>query len=379
MENKTKKSSSIERDVQKRSRVKSQPGPQKGKKNQEIFVIENQELNREVERRNFHNPPFPEIDPLEETLQPLGIGYSQKQKMALIEGYKKRLSLIRASSEVAIRALEYDSVSGDFKPDTILSGSTGIGKTYNTKRAFELEGIKPYEIGGNTSLFIFGINLMLKHYEFERNKKDDNERLVVLLDDCDSFFSDKNSINILKKMSDKRGSRVFEYNKAIQYHLIPENILPIIELYKFRDGSAGFSINCDDVIFVINTNFKFPSENFAKQFIDKHGPTNKANRYMDLAAIRRRFNIRDFILEKDVNWGWIAYVSLFDGLLDPLDNEKNSEFKKWRILNFMYDNWHRMTESNLDTVTSLMHRMIKNPKNFMDIWEAEFIEETSNS
>ena len=72
--------------------------------------------------------------------------------------------------EAAQNAIQPNEIRGDFKIDTILSGSTGIGKTYNTEKAFELAGVKPVVIQGNQSMFSFSTQLMLEHYIFQKKK-----------------------------------------------------------------------------------------------------------------------------------------------------------------------------------------------------------------
>lgn len=302
--------------------------------------------------------------------------YTSKQKAAIVDGQQKRNALIRATKESAKKALESSDLRGSFKTDTILSGSTGIGKTYNMERAFKEAGIEPVKLVGNQSMFQFATRLMLEHHIFQKTKEQTGqEKLIVLVDDCDSFFSNKDNMNILKGMTGKEGSRMLQYNKAIQEHLMTPEMLTILDQYRNPNGAQGFTVNCDDVVFVLTTNFNLPSENYANSYTKKHGPTSRANRLMDLAAIRRRFTCKDFVLEKEVNWGWIAEVSLNDGLLDFLGtDEPDASFKKYVILDWMWNNWDRMTEHNLDTVLDLGLHMHESPDTYKDIWEADYID-----
>jgi len=368
MINKNSQSSLIELEVQLGSQEKSQSWSPNGKK-------ESSELDKEKIRERFMNPILPDMDSIGSNL-PFGISYTTKQKNSIIDGFKKRKRLLDSSFEAAQRALEYDEIMGDFRPDTLLMGSTGIGKSFNTLKALELMGIDAVVLQGNTTPFQFGTKLMMNHYRFMLTRKSESERLVVVMDDCDSFFANKETLNILKGMCGSRGTRCYQYNKALQIHLLTEDQLSVLSLpeYSHRDGSLGYRVNCDDIIFIVNTNFKLPTENQANTYGRENPATARANRLQDLAAVRRRFNPEDFMLEKYENWGWIAYVSLYDGLLDELGETQEGEFKKHQILNFIYQNWDSMTEHNLDTVTDMLLKMRKSPNNYMEIWETKFIE-----
>jgi hypothetical protein len=302
--------------------------------------------------------------------------YTAKQSSYIVDGKAKRNALIRATMEAAQNAIQTNEIRGDFKIDTILSGSTGIGKTYNTEKAFKLAGVKPVVIQGNQSMFSFSTQLMLEHYIFQQKKgtKSKTNKLIILVDDCDSFFKDKDSINILKGMTGKQGSRMLQYNKAIQEHMMTPEMLTILDDYRNPNGAQGFRVNCDDVVFILTTNFTLPSENYANAYLKKNGPTSRANRLMDLAAIRRRFTCKDFVLDKHTNWGWIAEVSLNDGLLDRLGNDALGNHKKYLILDWMLNHWDIMTEHNLDTVYDLALHMEESPDRFKDIWEADYID-----
>lgn len=314
--------------------------------------------------------------------------FNTKQKTWILEGKKKRNSLLRETEAAAKRAVTIDPIRGLFKIDSFIAGSTGIGKSFQVEKAFQsvakqykeshgFDMSKRILIRGNTSIFQFGTRLMLEHYLFQRNKQE-GQRLIVHLDDCDAFFSHKDSINILKNMTESEGNRKFQYNKMIPMHLLSPEMEVIIDQYRYDNGANGFEIDCSDISFIITTNFKLPTENQANLQIKKWGPTARATRLQDLAAIRRRFKAKDFILTKNENWGWIAYVCLYDGLLDNLNSFEDSYFRKWRLLDWMYNNWDDMTEHNLDTAKDMAFQMISNPDSYQDFWESDFIENSDD-
>jgi hypothetical protein len=304
--------------------------------------------------------------------------FSTKQKAAQIEGKKKRRALIKATEEAAQRAINSSVLDQEDKMDTILSGTTGIGKTFNTEGALKSLGLIPNEdyvlLQGNHSMTAFAIKLMMSHREFTLNKKDDNETLIVMVDDCDTFFSSKDSRNILKGMTGAKGTRRLQYNKLLPEHMLTDRQHAVLEHYRNTDGSPGFTIDCDDVAFIFTTNFKFPTENQAAAELAKNGPTNRANAMNDLTALRSRCKTKDFMLDKAINWGWIVEVSLNDGLLDMLNETEDPEFNKYRLLDWVLNNWEHMTEHNLRTISDMGRMMVKYPDTYIDEWEADFVE-----
>jgi hypothetical protein len=298
---------------------------------------------------------------------------SSKLNSYIVDGAQKRNGMIRATKETASNAQSTNTLRGTFRIDTILSGTTGIGKSFLTELALAAAGINPVKISGQQTMFNFACNLMLEHYLFNSVERGPEERLIILIDDCDSFFKDKDSINILKGMTGKQGERVLQYNKAIQEHLMTPMMLSILDQYRHSSGAMGFSVNCDNIVFIMTTNFNLPTENYANGYLAKNGPTPRANRLMDLAAIRRRFTTKDFVLDKNTNWGWLAHVTLTDNLVDFLGKGSKAFGMKRYLLEWMYHNWEAMHEHNLDTVTDLAYKMLEYPDDYNDIWEADYI------
>jgi len=307
--------------------------------------------------------------------------FTSKQKSYIVEGKKKRRALIEATIEAAHRALEENELRGEFKIDTILSGSTGIGKTHNIMKAFKNIGVSPVVIQGNQSMFDFSTMLMLQHYKFkiEKEKNPKLKKLIIIADDCDSFFKNDDTLNILKGMTGKGESRRLQYNKVVQEFMMTPEMLSILDEYRFPSGKVGFEVPCDEIVFILTTNFSLPTEKYAKDYISKNGPTSRANRLNHLAAIRRRFNTKDFMLNKYENWGWLAEVTLNDGLVDDVLTGKHSEYEKYIILDWVLNKWDELTESNLDTIRDLALKMVQFPSDYRDVWEADYQVSNSNS
>ena len=310
--------------------------------------------------------------------------FSPNQKMAQLEGAKHRRALLANVKEAAQRAIDSGLLDEAEKIDTILAGPTGIGKTYNMKKALNDVGLVEKEdyilLSGDHSMAYFSIKLMMAHREFTLNKKHENETLIVMVDDCDSFFQNKASRNILKGMMGAKGTRQLQYNKMLPEHMLTDRQHAVLEHYRHTDGSPGFTVPCDDVAFVFTTNFVFPTEREAKQQLAK-GLSTKALTYQDLVAIRSRVKLKPFHMNMATNWGWIAEVALNDGLLDILDEVEglpDVDYAKYLLLDFIANKWENMTESNLRTVTDMALTMKKHGMAARDIWTVDFLKQSQS-
>lgn len=289
------------------------------------------------------------------------IQFSSQQKHAIELGARKRQSLQREVKK-SVQLLTRDVREGE-KQDSIIFGTTGIGKTWNVEKEIIDMGIPYHIIQGNISNFAFGANLMVLHHMLPKDTK-----MAIIVDDCDTFFENKENINILKGMTGKPGTRRFQYNRAIQPHLFSEFQMEIMPNYQTH-GQVGFSVPTDDFVFIFTTNFKLPTEAEAEQAqIAKPGSAG-ANRKLDLAAVRGRMSTKDFMLDKETNWGWIAEIALNDNGLHML---KTIE-QKMILLDWMYTNWDNMTEHNVRTIEKMAYEMVDYPEEYRDNWEADFL------
>lgn len=286
--------------------------------------------------------------------------FSTAQKDAMAKGQMKRNSLLREAKKAALRAA--GKSNRDEYRDTILSGTTGIGKTYNIEKEIEQLGLPYLTIKGNKSMFAFGGDLMLLHSRIPEGTK-----MALIVDDCDSFFQNKENRNILKGMTGKTGSREFQYNKKVNEHMFTEEQLSVMELYQ-TPGMHGFKVPTDNFVFIFTTNIPLPYESDAKAASEK-GQSANAMKLLDLVAIRGRHNTKDFYLGFEENWGWIAHVGLQDGGLDML----NTEEEKLILLDWVWNNWHQMTETNIRTIEKMAYEILDDPDNYRDNWEMDFL------
>jgi hypothetical protein len=285
---------------------------------------------------------------------------STAQREAISSGKLKRHSLIRESAKAAQRVA--GKSERDVYQDTIIAGPTGIGKTHNIEKAIAALGLPCVTLKGSKSMFAFGGDLMLLHSRIPEGQK-----LAVVIDDCDDFFKNKENINILKGMTGKGATRQFQYNKMINDHMFTEQQLAVMDDYK-TPGMHGFVVPTDNIVFIFTTNFILPYESDAATYKEKNGGSAKANRLQDLAAIRGRFNVKDFHLDWKTNWGWIAEVALNDNALSMINEDQ-----AMILLDWMWHNWHGMTETNIRTIEKMAYEMVDYPDEYRDNWEADFL------
>lgn len=289
------------------------------------------------------------------------IQFSSQQKDCIRKGALKRQGLIREAKKAAMRAA--GKAAREEYLDTILTGTTGIGKTYSIEKAIEELSVPYMTIkGSGKSMFAIGGDLMLLHSRMPNGTK-----MALIMDDCDFFFESKDNINTLKGMTGKVGTRQYQYGKKINEHMFTQAQMQIMPEYQ-TEGMHGFTVPTDNFIFIFTTNFNLPFESDAKEALNK-GVSAKANRLQDLSAIRGRFNVKDYMLDKHTNWGWIAEVALNDGGLDMLESDADKMF----LLDWMYNNWDAMTETNIRTIEKMAYEMVDYPEEYRDNWEADFL------
>jgi hypothetical protein len=297
------------------------------------------------------------------------IQFSQDQKHAWQDGAGLRREMVDTIVELVENALQNSEFSNSY-PDAIISGTMGIGKTYNAEKELKNRGIEPIIVKGNQSIANLAGALMVYHHRFiNRSNPKPGEKLIIMYDDCDSLFESSKTINILKAMTGAEDRRVFQHNVQVNKFNYSAFQQSIMDNYAPADGSAGIHVPCDDMVFIFTTNLTLPTEKEAKDYLKMKGQTSHAGKKMDLAAVRRRVQVRNFVLPKKPNWGWLVEVALNDGGLDILPDEMS----KMILLDWMWNNWDNMTETNLSTLEKMAIMMIRHPDNYRDKWERAFI------
>ncbi len=300
---------------------------------------------------------------------------SDKISNYFTDGKIKRDDLIHATMAVAQKAKNPDKLRGTFRQDTILCGQSGIGKSHWIDNALRKNNVDYQLIRGTHGFLFLCAELMLTHYWFLKTRKNKNQKKVIVFDDCDTLFNDDEGLNALKEMSEKNGSsRKLSYNKIIrEFNLNPEH-LEILENYRPENGGHGFKIDCNDFIFVICTNYKLPTVSDAEKVAKNDPASRKANRYNSLAAVRRRFDTREYFLDNKSNFGLLGYVALYDPTFIPKNISKIYYQKNIaEVLLWIKNNWDKLLDRSLDTIVDMIYVMKEYPYSYNDQWEAKFL------
>ncbi len=278
---------------------------------------------------------------------------SSKQKAAIEAGKVKRSRLIRATKQAAIQ------VDFDEKPiHYYIYGPSGIGKTYQTEKAIAETGVVHHTVSGNVSMMAFGINLaVIKHMN-------PDQKVVVIIDDCDELLKDTSNINQMKGLLDKNK---YSYNKRFHINSVGEEGTlehdAVAEC--IAEGRQGFEVDCSNFTFVITSNIRLDYDDTAEEGDN----SKKAARSRHLSAIRGRCETKDFDMTKEEKWGNLAYVTLEDGACKKCDEQQ-----KVYILDYIWSNWDNMTETSIRTVEKMARILeLEGEENIKDAFDADYL------
>ena len=249
-----------------------------------------------------------------------------------------------------------------FNENFVISSLPGLGKSYETESALK-KNTNPnlVKIEGSANMSAFTIDLATAVYHAN------GQRLLVVLDDCDMLFEDKN-VNTTKKMFDQ--TRALKYNKHWRALKSLCTDLQMEAIASFaRDDKAGFSIPTDNITFLILTNRHLPTIN---QVEAAEAGSNKQSKYTDLYAIRRRTDTKDISMNNDDLWGYVANVVLNEKICEKFKPNIIQQEKE-QILTWSWSNWSDVKERNLSLVEKMTKDMVRYPSDYLDIWKANYL------
>jgi hypothetical protein len=272
------------------------------------------------------------------------------QLSAILEGQQQRLRL-KSNIERAVT-----SKLGVSYPHTYIYSPPGLGKTYSVQKELENFGVKTIEVNGAQSMYAFGINLaMIKHLI-------PSEKVVVIVDDCDTIFKNEENINIMKNVLS--GNKAFSYHKNIETQLNSLSGEQYEALQTFRNETQlGFQVPTDNFVFIITSNIQLPTD---EDVYGKGSKNNLSVKKAHLNAIRSRCNTVDFQLTKFQHYGWIADVVLNE--LNDLDDNLRNEIVDW-----IWKNWDNLCERSIRTVEKMIQIYELNGKGYEEVWNVEFL------
>ena len=263
-----------------------------------------------------------------------------------------------------------------FKDHTLISGPPGVGKSFSTADILESNKIKSIDINAGQSDISLAVLLAVNVYKLKKN-----EKLVVVVDDADDvIFKDYQSLNKWKiafGQYDPERAMIPTYNHD-------RNVQPLIDKYRKIDqediaqalesfqepGVIGLRIPTHQLKFIVLCNRKYKDP-------DSLGKVGAKMRSA-IAPVIDRFTCRHINLNKDENWGWLAFtLANSQPFANPSSSDQQkvtlSEKQKKTILQFVLDKWSRFHSHSYRTVGEMAEHMVNDPKNYLDRWEAMLI------
>ncbi len=280
-----------------------------------------------------------------------------RQERAISMAQEKRARLVSIAEEVS---------QGGLDRHCYVYSPPGLGKSFTFNEKLKASGIKYKFITGSLTPVFLGAELATLHVE-----NTENEKIVIVIDDCESILNDLDFCNILKNVLD--GTKQLQYNKLTKgwlYSLSQRQSTAINSLT--NDDSAGFIVPTNNFVFVFLSNIKLPTETDLK----KLGRVGKATKELEKHrnAIRSRCKTIDFAMNNQTIWGWISDVVVETKLLEKIFKEEYLE-KGEIILNWLFNNADNLTELSIRTVEKMAEEMRRNPDNYLSEWEESFMEE----
>jgi hypothetical protein len=272
------------------------------------------------------------------------------QLSAVLEGQQQRLRL-KSNIERAV-----SSELGISYPHTYIYSPPGLGKTYSVQKELGQFSVKNIEITGAQSMYAFGIHLATIKYLIP------NEKVIIIVDDCDTIFKNEENINIMKNVLS--GNRSFAYHKNIDSLINTLSGTQSEAVQSFRNETQlGFQVPTNNFVFIITSNIKLPTD---EDVYGKGGKNNPTAKKTHLYAIRSRCNTVDFELTKYQHYGWIADVVLneFDSLNDNIKNE---------IVDWLWKNWDNLNERSIRTVEKMIQIYELNLNSYKELWHMDFL------
>jgi hypothetical protein len=238
----------------------------------------------------------------------------------------------------------------------------GLGKTFELDRGLSKMITPPLVLEGNTSPFAFLADVQTALY-FQPNGK-----VPIALDDCDSLMTEKN-INMLKGMFGNR--RILSWNKANGHTLLGglgDEQREAMEAARSKDRS-GWQIDVSRATFIVLSNIPLPTANE----VDSASTKEKSVALGHMAAIRRRNQVKDIDMPRDVLWGYVAHITMNEQVCEKFMPTISDE-QKVAMLLWCEKYWDNVKERNISLIEKMTKDMVRFPQNYKDIWKTNYLE-----
>lgn len=257
-----------------------------------------------------------------------------------------------------IRALGKADLQASAKRHACIVGGPGIGKTHTVNATALKYGVELVRIQGVASMNAIAIQLAV--VAFMRP----DEEVYVWIDDCDNIFMSTESLSVMKGILDEdRNLLAWNKNLTAQIAIFEksedrEDKLKAEALRSFQPvGGVGVEIPTNNMRFIITSN----------RYLAAPNPPPKTQRKIDESTIRDRVDYKDYLLNKNEAWGWMASVALKADIFG-IDNDQ-----KLILLNWMFDYWDRLASTSMRAIRELAADMVNYPDDYPDQWDSRLI------
>lgn len=236
-------------------------------------------------------------------------------------------------------------------PHHYIYSPPGLGKTHTVNEAMRRSGVNYYTVTGNVSMYAFGLQLAVIHH-----LSPDDCYSIISVDDCNELFKNATNINIMKNVLGE--NRVFHYQKNLGglYDQLDDIQKDAIDKCVV-EGTSGFKVPTDKMIFVFTSNEKLPTEGSVLNNRDKH-----------LLAITDRVTNHELEMDSLTQWGWIA---------DVVVNTNSCLFVSETIRNecvdFLFKNWKDVKVKSIRTAIKMCEDAMKFPTSYKQFWSVQYI------
>lgn len=283
------------------------------------------------------------------------ISFDIDQKESYKRGVANRQRLIQTVKRIS------PANTGNKYRHTYLFSPAGLGKSFSVLKHLEENKIDHRVVSGNFSMFAFGIQLAVISYTNPKRKP-----LVIFVDDCDELFRTEANCNTMKNAM--HGITKFTYEKSLASQWTNLSDIQKEAIQHFQgEGKMGFEVPTNNMTFVFASNYQLPVDDDV--LIARKKGQVKSTLLAHKNAIRSRMWVRDFNLSQRDQWGWIADVVLNTNCLDQYNVSIDD---KLIILDFVWNNWRRLTERSIRLVEKMVEIMIFDPETYLEMWELDF-------
>jgi len=290
------------------------------------------------------------------------LSFTYDQQKAIEAGDRRR-KYLQGVAKLAAHA----SQSSNKYRHYFIYGPSGIGKTYNIEKAVKESGVNYEVVSGASSMYGFFIDLVMAKYAYQ------DEKVVVIIDDCDALFKNSDNINIMKELLGEK--QRFTYNVNIHPNSVGEEGTPEHDamLMAQKPNGVGYEVDCSNFSFIITSNNALPNEADVEEKVAKNGgvATGKLALLNHMLAIATRVMPKNCMFTKEEKWGNIVSIAMEDaeGYFNNLTDQQ-----KIYLLDFMWVNWDRLTQSSVRTAEQMAQMFdYFGEEEVRNAWEIEYI------